>query len=64
MSTTTTAAPAARSPWAIARPMPEPPPVTSATLPVSGLGAGRRRSFISSSIQYSTRNFSASGTGR
>ena len=63
MSATTTQAPSAASRCAIARPMPEPAPVTSATRVASGLGFGRRASFASSSAQYSIRNFSASGIG-
>ena len=47
----------------MARPMPDAAPVTSATRPASGGGAGRRRSLRSSSSQYSTRNFSASSIG-
>jgi hypothetical protein len=43
--------------------MPDPPPVTSATLAASGLGAGIRASLASSSAQYSIRNFSASPIG-
>ena len=48
---------------AIARPMPEPAPVTSATRLASGLGLGSRASLASSSAQYSMRNFSASSIG-
>ncbi len=44
----------------MARPMPEPPPVTSATRVASGFGFGIRRSLASSSAQYSIRNFSRS----
>ena len=47
----------------MARPIPEPPPVTNATRLASGFGAGIRRSFASSSAQYSMRNFSASSIG-
>ena len=47
----------------MARPMPEPAPVTNATRPASGFGFGRRCSLASSSAQYSMRNFSASGIG-
>ena len=50
-------------PCAIARPMPEPPPVTRATRAASGLGFGQAGSLASSSAQYSMRNFSASGMG-
>ena len=63
-SATTTHAPSAASRCAVARPMPDPPPVTSATRVASGLGPGRRRSLASSSSQYSIRNFSLSGIGR
>ena len=62
-SATTMAAPSSRSRMAMARPIPEPAPVTSAILPVSGLGLGRRWSLRSSSTQYSMRNFSASEIG-
>ena len=47
----------------MARPIPDPPPVTSATRVASGLGLGRRRSLASSRAQYSMRNFSRSGMG-
>ncbi len=47
----------------MARPMPEPPPVTNATRVASGLGFGIRGSLASSSAQYSMRNFSASSIG-
>ena len=63
MSATTTHAPSAASRRAIARPMPEPAPVTNATRPASGLGFGIRASLASSSAQYSIRNFSDSGIG-
>ena len=49
--------------WAMARPMPEPAPVTSATRAASGLGVGIRWSLGSSSAQYSMRNFSRSSIG-
>src|SRR5579862_5878130 len=62
-SATTTHAPSTARRWAVARPMPDPPPVTRAIRPASGLGAGRRRSLASSSSQYSMRNFSLSGIG-
>jgi hypothetical protein len=57
-----------QAPWAaraeqVARPIPEAPPVTRATRPARGLGFPIRRSFASSSGQYSTANFSASSTG-
>ena len=48
----------------MARPMPDPPPVTNATRVASGLGLGMRWSLASSSAQYSMRNFSASSIGR
>ena len=47
----------------MARPMPEPPPVTSAMRVASGFGLGMRCSLASSSAQYSMRNFSASSIG-
>ena len=47
----------------VSTPIPEPPPVTSATRVASGFGVGLRRSFASSSSQYSMRNFSASSIG-
>ena len=47
----------------VERPIPDPPPVTSATRPASGRGRGRRASFASSSAHYSMRNFSLSGIG-
>ena len=62
-SATTTQAPSAASRCAVARPIPDPPPVTSATRVASGLGFGRRASLASSSAQYSIRNFSASLIG-
>ena len=63
MSATMTHAPSAASRWAIARPIPEPPPVTNATRVASGFGVGSRASLASSSAQYSMRNFSDSGIG-
>ena len=63
-SATTTQAPSAASRSAIARPMPEPAPVTRATRVASGFGVGIRCSFASSSDQYSIRNFSDSSIGR
>ena len=62
-SATTTQAPSAASRCAIARPIPEPAPVTNATRVASGFGVGIRCSFASSSAQYSIRNFSLSGIG-
>ena len=62
-SATTTQAPSAASRCAIALPMPDPAPVTSATRVASGLGFGIRASLASSSAQYSMRNFSASAIG-
>jgi hypothetical protein len=62
-SATTTQAPSAASRRAMARPIPEPPPVTSAIRLASGRGFGRRRSLASSRSQYSIRNFSASLIG-
>ena len=59
----TTHAPSAASRCAIALPMPDAAPVTSAMRVASGLGAGIRCSFASSSAQYSIRNFSASSIG-
>ena len=47
----------------MARPIPDPAPVTRATRAASGLGRGSRASFASSSAQYSIRNFSDSGIG-
>ena len=63
MSATTTHAPSAASRSAIALPIPDPPPVTNATRVASGFGGGSRRSFASSSAQYSIRNFSDSAIG-
>ena len=62
-SAMTTLAPSAASARAVARPMPEAAPVTTAIRPASGFGFGRRCSFCSSRIQYSTANLSASSTG-
>ena len=47
----------------MARPMPDPAPVTNAIRPASGFGFGSRCNFASSRPQYSMRNFSASGIG-
>ena len=57
-SATTTQAPSAASFSAVALPMPDAAPVTSATRVASGLGFGIRWSLASSSAQYSMRNFS------
>ena len=54
MSATTTHAPSSASRSAIARPIPEPAPVTNATRPASGGAGGRSASLRSSSSQYST----------
>ena len=62
-SAITTQAPSAASFFAVARPMPDAAPVTSATRVASGLGAGIRWSLASSSAQYSMRNFSDSSMG-
>ena len=59
----TTQAPSAASFSAVALPMPEAAPVTSAIRVASGLGFGIRWSLASSSAQYSMRNFSASSIG-
>ncbi len=47
----------------MARPIPDPPPVTNATRVASGFGFGIRASFASSRAQYSIRNFSDSSIG-
>ena len=62
-SAITTQAPSAASLVAMALPMPEAAPVTSAMRVASGLGFGIRWSLASSSAQYSIRNFSASSIG-
>ena len=62
-SAITTQAPSAASLVAMALPMPEAAPVTSAMRVASGLGFGIRWSLASSSAQYSMRNFSASSMG-
>ena len=62
-SATTTHAPSAASRSAMARPMPDPAPVTSAIRVASGLGLGSRASLASSRAQYSIRNFSDSSIG-
>ena len=59
----TTHAPSAASRSAMALPMPEPAPVTSAMRVARALGFGIRASLASSSAQYSMRNFSASSIG-
>ena len=62
-SAMTTQAPSAASFSAVALPMPEAAPVTSAIRVASGFGFGIRWSLASSSAQYSMRNFSASSIG-
>jgi hypothetical protein len=47
----------------MALPIPDPPPVTKATLAASGFAFGIRWSLASSSAQYSIRNFSDSAIG-
>ena len=59
----TTQAPCAASFSAVALPIPEAAPVTSAIRVASGFGLGIRWSLASSSAQYSIRNFSASSIG-
>ena len=59
----TTHAPSAASRVAMALPMPEAAPVTSAIRVASGFGLGIRCSLASSSAQYSIRNFSLSSIG-
>ena len=59
----TTQAPSAASRVAMALPIPDAAPVTSAIRVASGLGLGMRASLASSSAQYSMRNFSASSIG-
>ena len=62
-SAITTQAPSAARRVAIALPMPEAAPVTSAMRVAWLFGFGSRCSFASSSAQYSIRNFSASSIG-
>ena len=62
-SAITTQAPSAASLVAIALPIPEAAPVTSAIRVASGFGSGIRWSLASSSAQYSIANFSASSIG-
>ena len=62
-SAMTTHAPSAASFSAVALPIPEAAPVTSAIRVASGFGFGIRWSLASSSDQYSMRNFSASSIG-
>ena len=62
-SAITTQAPSAASRCAIALPIPEAAPVTSAIRVASGLGLGIRCSLASSSAQYSILNFSLSSIG-
>ncbi len=59
----TTQAPSAARRVAIALPMPDAAPVTSAILVACDFGFGIRASLASSSAQYSIRNFSESGIG-
>ena len=47
----------------MARPIPEPAPVTNAIRAARALGLGSRASLASSSAQYSIANFSASSIG-
>ncbi len=58
-----TQAPSAANRSAIALPIPDPAPVTSAIRVASAFGLGSRASLASSSAQYSIRNFSASSIG-
>ena len=58
-----TQAPSAASLVAMALPIPDAAPVTSATRVACDLGFGMRASLASSSAQYSMRNFSASLIG-
>ena len=62
-SAMTTQAPSAARRVAMALPMPDAAPVTSATRVACDFGFGIRCSFASSSAQYSMRNFSASEMG-
>ena len=62
-SAITTQAPSAASRWAMALPIPEAAPVTSAIRVANGLGFGIRCSLASSSAQYSILNFSDSSIG-
>jgi hypothetical protein len=57
-SAITTHAPSAARRAAVALPMPDAAPVTSAMRVASGFGLGRRASLAFSSAQYSMRNFS------
>ena len=59
----TTQPPSAAIRVAMAFPIPEPAPVTSATRVARAFGFGIRCSFASSSAQYSMANFSASLIG-
>ena len=59
----TTQAPSAARRVAMALPMPDAAPVTSAMRVACDLGLGRRASLASSSDQYSIRNFSDSSIG-
>ena len=59
----TTQAPSAASRVAMALPMPDAAPVTSATRVACDFGFGIRCSLASSRAQYSMRNFSRSSIG-
>ena len=59
----TTHAPSAAKRVAIALPMPDAAPVTSAIRPAWDFGLGIRASLASSRAQYSIRNFSDSSIG-
>ncbi len=62
-SAMTTHAPSAARRVAMALPMPDAAPVTSAMRVAWDFGLGSRASLASSSAQYSIRNFSASSIG-
>ena len=61
-STQTTCAPSLTSRWAASRPIPLPAPTTTITFRASSFSAGIRRSFASSSSQYSMSNASCCGS--
>ena len=61
-SATTTCAPRLASRSATSRPMPLPPPTTSAIFRLNSRSGGIRCSFASSSAQYSIRNASVRGS--